>query len=152
MSFEVGIEQLGAQPMFLNAGDIQLRAGETIKDTANVMSRYVDCIMIRTFTQKDVEDLAEYGQIPVVNGLTDDHHPCQGMAEPRSPSASTAGVSRASSSSTSATATTSPTRSLKWGPRPACTSSPARPTTTRPDPGIIAGRRKTRRRPARRSS
>lgn len=81
MSFEVGIEQLGAQPLFLNANDIQLRVGETIKDTANVMSRYVDCIMIRTFAQKDVEDLAEYGQIPVINGLTDDHHPCQGMAD-----------------------------------------------------------------------
>jgi ornithine carbamoyltransferase len=81
MSFEVGIEQLGAQPMFLNANDIQLRVGETIKDTANVMSRYVDCIMIRTFAQQDVEDLAEHGQIPVVNGLTDSHHPCQGMAD-----------------------------------------------------------------------
>jgi ornithine carbamoyltransferase len=81
MSFEVGIEQLGAQPMFLNANDIQLRVGETIKDTAFVMSRYVDCIMIRTFAQKDVEDLAEYGQIPVINGLTDTHHPCQGMAD-----------------------------------------------------------------------
>ena len=81
MSFEVGIEQLGAQPMFLNASDIQLRVGETIKDTANVMSRYVDGIMIRTFAQKDVEDLAAYGQIPVINGLTDDHHPCQGMAD-----------------------------------------------------------------------
>ena len=81
MSFEVGIEQLGAQPMFLNANDIQLRVGETIKDTANVMSRYVDCIMIRTFAQQDVEDLAAYGQIPVINGLTDTHHPCQGMAD-----------------------------------------------------------------------
>jgi ornithine carbamoyltransferase len=81
MSFEVGIEQLGAQPMFLNANDIQLRVGETIKDTANVMSRYVDCIMIRTFAQQDVEDLAAYGQIPVINGLTDSHHPCQGMAD-----------------------------------------------------------------------
>jgi ornithine carbamoyltransferase len=81
MSFEVGIEQLGAQPIFLNANDIQLRVGETIRDTASVMSRYVDCIMIRTFAQKDVEDLAEYGQIPVINGLTDDHHPCQGMAD-----------------------------------------------------------------------
>jgi ornithine carbamoyltransferase len=81
MSFEVGVEQLGAQPMFLNAGDIQLRVGETIKDTANVMSRYVDCIMIRTFAQQDVEDLARYGQIPVINGLTDAHHPCQGMAD-----------------------------------------------------------------------
>ena len=81
MSFEVGIEQLGAQPIFLNANDIQLRVGETIKDTANVMSRYVDCIMIRTFAQQDVEDLAAYGQIPIVNGLTDAHHPCQGMAD-----------------------------------------------------------------------
>jgi len=81
MSFEVGIEQLGAQPMFLNANDIQLRVGETIKDTANVMSRYVDAIMIRTFAQQDVEDLARYGQIPVINGLTDTHHPCQGMAD-----------------------------------------------------------------------
>ncbi len=81
MSFEVGIEQLGAQPMFLNAGDIQLRVGETIKDTANVMSRYVDAIMIRTFAQADVEDLARYGQVPVINGLTDSHHPCQGMAD-----------------------------------------------------------------------
>src|SRR5664279_5516283 len=81
VSFEIGVEQLGAQPMFLNANDIQLRAGETIKDTANVMSRYVDCIMIRTFAQQDVEDLARYGQIPVINGLTDTHHPCQGMAD-----------------------------------------------------------------------
>jgi ornithine carbamoyltransferase len=81
MSFEVGIEQLGAQPIFLNANDIQLRVGETIKDTANVMSRYVDCIMIRTFAQQDVEDLGRYGQIPIINGLTDAHHPCQGMAD-----------------------------------------------------------------------
>ncbi|MFA4966033.1 MAG: ornithine carbamoyltransferase [Thermoleophilia bacterium] len=81
MSFEIGIEQLGAQPMFLSANDIQLRIGETIKDTANVMSRYVDGIMIRTFAQQDVEDLAEYGQVPVINGLTDLHHPCQGMAD-----------------------------------------------------------------------
>jgi ornithine carbamoyltransferase len=81
MSFEVGVQQLGAQPLYLNANDIQLRVGETIKDTANVMSRYVDCIMIRTFAQQDVEDLAAYGQIPVINGLTDDHHPCQGMAD-----------------------------------------------------------------------
>ncbi len=81
MSFEVGIEQLGAQPMFLSATDIQLRVGETIRDTANVMSRYVDAIMIRTFAQQDVEDLAAYGQVPVINGLTDTHHPCQGMAD-----------------------------------------------------------------------
>jgi ornithine carbamoyltransferase len=81
VSFEIGIEQLGAQPLFLSADDIQLRVGETIKDTAHVMSRYVDAIMIRTFAQKDVEDLTRYGEIPIINGLTDDHHPCQGMAD-----------------------------------------------------------------------
>ena len=81
VSFEIGIAQLGAQPMFLSANDIQLRVGETIRDTANVMSRYVDAIMIRTFAQQDVEDLARYGQVPVINGLTDIHHPCQGMAD-----------------------------------------------------------------------
>ena len=81
ISFEVGIEQLGAQPLFLNANDIQLRVGETIKDTAHVLSRYVDAIMIRTFAQQDVIDLAEHGSIPVINGLTDDHHPCQAMAD-----------------------------------------------------------------------
>jgi ornithine carbamoyltransferase len=70
----------GAQPMFLNANDIQLRVGGTSR-TLPTWSRYVDCIMIRTFAQKDVEDLAELGQIPVINGLTDDHHPCQGMAD-----------------------------------------------------------------------
>jgi ornithine carbamoyltransferase len=81
ISFEVGIEQLGAQPLFLNANDIQLRVGETIKDTAHVLSRYVDAIMIRTFAQQDVVELAEHGSIPVINGLTDDHHPCQAMAD-----------------------------------------------------------------------
>jgi len=81
VSFEVGIEQLGAQAMFLNANDIQLHVGETIKDTATVMSRYVDCIMIRTFAHRDVEDLASYGDIPVINGLTDAHHPCQALTD-----------------------------------------------------------------------
>ena len=81
VSFEVGIEQLGAQAMYLGASDIQLRVGETIKDTANVLSRYVDAIMIRTFAQQDVVDLSTYGQVPVINGLTDDHHPCQAMAD-----------------------------------------------------------------------
>jgi ornithine carbamoyltransferase len=81
LSFEVGVGQLGAQPVFLNAADIQLRVGETLRDTANVLSRYVDCIMIRTFAQEDVEELASSGSIPVINGLTDTHHPCQGMAD-----------------------------------------------------------------------
>jgi ornithine carbamoyltransferase len=81
ISFEVGITQLGAEPLFLNANDIQLRVGETIKDTAHVLSRYVDAIMIRTFAQKDVEDLRDEGSIPVINGLTDEFHPCQAMAD-----------------------------------------------------------------------
>ena len=81
ISFEVGISQLGAQPLFLNANDIQLRVGETIKDTAHVLSRYLDAIMIRTFAQQDVVELAQEGSIPVINGLTDDWHPCQAMAD-----------------------------------------------------------------------
>ncbi|HMK93567.1 MAG TPA: ornithine carbamoyltransferase [Thermoleophilia bacterium] len=81
ISFEVGIAQLGGQPLFLNANDIQLRVGETIKDTGHVLSRYLDGIMIRTFAQQDVVDLADNADIPVINGLTDEHHPCQGMAD-----------------------------------------------------------------------
>ena len=81
ISFEVGAQQLGAQPLYLNSDDIQLRLGETIKDTAHVLSRYLDGIMIRTFAQQDVADLAKYGSIPIINGLTDDHHPCQAMAD-----------------------------------------------------------------------
>jgi ornithine carbamoyltransferase len=81
LSFEVGAAQLGVQPVFLHAGDIQLRVGETLEDTANVLSRYVDCIMIRTFAQRDVEELAASGSVPVINGLTDEHHPCQGVAD-----------------------------------------------------------------------
>ncbi len=81
ISFEVGIAQLGAQPLFLNAGDIQLRVGETMKDTGHVLSRYLDAIMIRTFAQADVVDLAASATIPIINGLTDDHHPCQAMAD-----------------------------------------------------------------------
>jgi len=81
ISFEVGIAQLGAQPLFLSADDIQLRVGETMKDTGHVLSRYLDAIMIRTFAQDDVVDLAASATIPIINGLTDDHHPCQAMAD-----------------------------------------------------------------------
>jgi ornithine carbamoyltransferase len=81
ISFEVGIAQLGAQPLFLSSNDIQLRVGETIKDTGHVLSRYLDAIMIRTFAQADVVDLAANATIPVLNGLTDDHHPCQALAD-----------------------------------------------------------------------
>jgi len=81
VSFEVGIYQLGGYPMFLSASDIQLGRGETIYDTAQVLSRYIDGIMIRTFKHSDVEDLAKYGTIPVINGLTDLMHPCQILAD-----------------------------------------------------------------------
>ena len=81
VSFEVGIAQLGGIPLYLAAGDLQLGRGETIKDTATVLSRYLDAIMIRTFSQADVDELAAHAEIPVVNGLTDDFHPCQALAD-----------------------------------------------------------------------
>jgi ornithine carbamoyltransferase len=81
VSFEVGIWQLGGIGLYLSASDLQLGRGETIRDTAVVLSRYLDAIMIRTFAQQDVEDLAEHGDIPVINGLTDDSHPCQALAD-----------------------------------------------------------------------
>lgn len=81
VSFEVGMYQLGGQPLFLSSNDIQLGRGETIYDTAQVLSRYIDGIMIRTFNHSDVEDLAKYGSVPVINGLTDLMHPCQILAD-----------------------------------------------------------------------
>lgn len=81
VSFEVGIHQLGALPLFLSSNDIQLSRGEPIGDTAQVLSRYVDAIMIRTFEQSDVEGLATHGSVPVINGLTDLYHPCQVLAD-----------------------------------------------------------------------
>src|SRR5207249_6879890 len=73
--------QLGGTGLYLSAGDLQLGRGETIKDTAHVLSRYLDAIMIRTFEQSDVEELAENASIPVINGLTDSSHPCQALAD-----------------------------------------------------------------------
>ena len=81
VSFEVGIYQLGGTGLYLSAGDLQLGRGETIKDTAVVLSRYLDAIMIRTFAQSDVEELAANASIPVINGLTDSAHPCQALAD-----------------------------------------------------------------------
>ena len=81
VSFEVGMQQLGGYPLFLSAKEMQIGRGEPIQDTARVLSRYLDGIMIRTFDQKEVEDLAEYGSIPVINGLTDFAHPCQVLAD-----------------------------------------------------------------------
>jgi ornithine carbamoyltransferase len=81
VSFEVGIAQLGGTGLYLSAGDLQLGRGETLKDTATVLSRYLDAIMIRTFAQEDVEELARHASIPVINGLTDSAHPCQALAD-----------------------------------------------------------------------
>jgi ornithine carbamoyltransferase len=81
VSFEVGMYQLGGHALFLSSRDIQLGRGEPIRDTARVLSRYVDGIMIRTFEQAEVEELAKFGSVPVINGLTDQHHPCQILAD-----------------------------------------------------------------------
>lgn len=81
VSFEVGMYELGGHALFLNVGDLQVGRGEPVQDTARVLSRYLDCIMIRTFDQQEVEDMAEYGSIPVINGLTDYCHPCQVLAD-----------------------------------------------------------------------
>ncbi|MDE6200704.1 MAG: ornithine carbamoyltransferase [Clostridiales bacterium] len=82
VSFEMGMHQLGGHSLFLSSNDIQLGRGETIHDTACVLSQYgIDGIMIRTFKQSDVEDLARYGTFSVINGLTDDFHPCQALAD-----------------------------------------------------------------------
>ena len=77
VSFEVGMYQLGGQALFLSSHDLQIGRGEPVEDTARVLSRYLDAIMIRTYEQREVEDLAKYGSIPIINGLTDFAHPCQ---------------------------------------------------------------------------
>ncbi len=81
VSFEVGMYQLGGQALFLSANDLQIGRGEPIADTARTLSRYLDGIMIRTFAQATVEELARHASIPVINGLTDLHHPCQALAD-----------------------------------------------------------------------
>ncbi len=81
VSFEVGMFQLGGKALFLSGNDMQIGRGEPVEDTARVLSRYLDGIMIRTFEQKEVEALAEYGSIPIINGLTDFCHPCQVLAD-----------------------------------------------------------------------
>jgi ornithine carbamoyltransferase len=81
VSFEVGIAQLGGTGLYLAASDLQLGRGETLRDTATVLSRYLDGLMIRTFAQSDVEELAQHASIPVINGLTDSAHPCQALAD-----------------------------------------------------------------------
>jgi ornithine carbamoyltransferase len=81
VSFEAGVAQLGGTALHLATNELQLGRGESLRDTAYVLSRYLDAIMIRTFSQTDVEELAEHAAIPVVNGLTDEEHPCQALAD-----------------------------------------------------------------------
>lgn len=81
VSFEVAIYQLGGHPIYLNPKELQLSRGETIKDTAQVMSRYVNGVVVRTFSHKTLEEFAKWATVPVINALTDDHHPCQAMAD-----------------------------------------------------------------------
>lgn len=81
VSFEVGMYELGGNALFLSSNDLQIGRGEAIEDTARVLSRMLDGVMIRTFKQKEVEDLAKYGSIPIINGLTDYCHPCQVLAD-----------------------------------------------------------------------
>ncbi len=81
VSFEVGMYDLGGQAMFLSSRDLQIGRGEPVQDTARVLSRFLDGIMIRTFEQEEVEALAKYGSIPIINGLTDYCHPCQVLAD-----------------------------------------------------------------------
>ena len=81
VSFEVGMTQLGGHALFLSSRDLQIGRGEPVQDTARVLSRYLNGIMIRTFSQKEVEDLADFGTIPIINGLTDYCHPCQVLAD-----------------------------------------------------------------------
>ncbi|WP_028949890.1 ornithine carbamoyltransferase [Sulfurihydrogenibium subterraneum] len=81
LSFEVGVYQMGGQPVYISGSSTQLARGEDIKDTARVMARYLDGIVIRTFSHQEVEDLAKYGNIPVINALTDYQHPCQVLAD-----------------------------------------------------------------------
>lgn len=81
VSFEAGMAQLGGNALFLSQKDLQLGRGETVADTAKVLSGYVDAIMIRTFEHEKVEELAEHADIPVINGLTDKYHPCQALAD-----------------------------------------------------------------------
>jgi len=81
VSFSVGVHQLGGMPLYLSEQELQMRKSESIEDTARVLSRYVDAVVIRTFAQKDVEDLAAAASVPVINALTDDDHPCQALTD-----------------------------------------------------------------------
>lgn len=92
VSFEVGIGELGATPLVLSATDLQLGRGETVEDTARVLSRYVDALVVRTFAQSRLETLARAGSVPIVNALSDLDHPCQALADLQTIRAATGGL------------------------------------------------------------
>ena len=136
VSFEVGTSQLGGHALFLSPRECQLGRGEPIADTARVLSRYVDGIMIRTFAHADVEELARYASVPVINGLTDLLHPCQVLADVLTMRQSL-GTGKASASRGSATATTWRTRGST--PRTGSGSSSRSPVRrdTNPTPAVL---------------
>ena len=139
VSFEVGMYQLGGNALFLSAQDIQLRRGETVGDTARVLERYLDGIMIRTFAQADVEDLAKYGSIPVINGLTDLHAPHPGPGGHYDHRGASRASWPASSWPSSETGTMSPTPCCRFCAKVGMHMSIACPPGYEPDAEILAG-------------
>ena len=145
VSFEVGTYQLGGHALFLSPRDVQLGRGEPIADTARVLSRYVDGIMIRTFAHQDIEELARYADVPVINGLTDLLHPCQILADLLTVRAAPRRRSRTRSTRGSATATTWRTRGSTPRTASASTSTSRVPRATSRPTICSRARRRSRR-------
>jgi hypothetical protein len=162
VSFDVGVRQMGGQTMVLSGAELQLGHGETIADTARVLSRYVDLIMIRTYEDSVLQELAEYAEVPVINGLTNRTHPCQIMAdvltyeEHRGPIAGARSSGRATATMSAPRSCTRPGSSASISPSPARRpSTPSPSSSLRPRPGqqgrdrARPGRGRRRRRPDR---
>ena len=131
VSFDVGVRQLGGETLVLSGGEMQLGHGETIADTARVLSRFVDLIMIRTFEEATLQELADNATVPVINGLTDASHPCQIMADVMTYEEHRGPIARRAGWSGRATATTSAPRSCtRRGSSASTSSSPARRRST----------------------